>query len=252
MTDVSTVAAGLPRTIPVYWKDSYQMNLNSGIIRSVHDEKRYWYLVLDETIFHPKGGGQPSDRGILEGQGFRFEVKKSMLARNAVVVHWGKAVEGTPAEGPVRTTIDWDWRFLMMRRHTTAHLLDHCLAQAIGSGVEAWDSWLGDPCYVAYKGKSPFKEQLVRAEELENQIISKGALVRSEEVDEGHAKRLLGDLRSSLLPAGMERVRLVTIEGCKPIACGGTHLRNVSEARGVRLGRVESLDEGFRVHFDVA
>jgi len=49
----------------------------------------------------------------------------------------------------------------------------------------------------------------------------------------------------------LEEVRLVTIEGCRPIACGGTHLRNMHEAKGVRIDRMETVAGGFRVYFDV-
>ncbi len=45
-------------------------------------------------------------------------------------------------------------------------------------------------------------------------------------------------------------VRMITIEGCRPIACGGTHLRNVSEAREIRVEKAENMGEGFRIYYD--
>ena len=215
------------------------------------DEKRSWYVVLDATIFHPKGGGQPSDRGLLAAQGFRIEVKKAMLAAKGVIVQWGKALEGMPQEGPANAKIDSDWRFLMMRRHSAGHLLDHALEQVVGGTVEALDSWLGDPCYVSYKGQPPSHEQVREIEIVENQTISRGATVTAREVGAEELKReLTGSPNLANLP-DLERLRVVTIEGCRPIACGGTHLRNVSEAEGIRLGKVETVEEGFRLYYDV-
>ncbi len=251
MTDVSAVAAALSRTVPAYWNDSYLVKLRSKIVKAVQDEKRYWYVALDETIFHPKGGGQPTDRGVLEGEGFRLQVKKAMLAGDRVIVHWGKTVEGVPVEGPVSARIDWEWRFLMMRRHTTAHLLDYCLAEAVGSNVETLDSWLGDPCYVAYRGEPPSKEQLVEVEKLENKIIANGRPVTSEELDTTQFKRVYADTPNLQRLPNMEKLRLVTIEGCKPIACGGTHLLNVSEAKGIRIERTETMPDGFRIYYNL-
>ncbi len=248
---MSVVAGGLSHTVPVYLKDSYQSELRSRIVKAVNDEKRYWYVALDETIFHPKGGGQPSDRGIIEGDGFKLEVKKAMLAGDRVVVHWGKTLEGMPAEVPVVARVDWEWRFLMMRRHTAAHLLDHCLAETLGVDVETLDSWLGDPCYVAYKGMLPSKEQLVEVERLENRIIDDGRPVTAEELDAEQLKLAHANMPNmGRLPA-MEKLRLVTIEGCKPIACGGTHVRKVSEVKGVRIQGTEIMDEGFRIQFSI-
>ena len=250
MTDLASVAEGLRPTVQVYLKHSYLASIASNIVRAVPDEKKYWYLVLDATIFHPKGGGQPSDRGSLEGQGFKFEIKKAMLV-NGVIVHWGKATEGDPSESPVATRLVWDWRFLMMRRHSAGHLLDHCLAQVVGSKVETLDSWLGDPCYVAYKGEPASTAQLAEVERLENQIISRGAIVRAEEISMDELKRKFADSPNFEKLPNLERVRLVTIEGCRPIACGGTHLGNVSEAKGIRVERTENVGEGFRIYYDV-
>ncbi len=251
MTDVSAVAAGLSRTVPAYWKDSYRAELRSKIVKAVQDERRYWYVALDETIFHPKGGGQPTDHGTLEGAGFRLEVKKALLAGDRVIVHWGKTLEGVPVEGPVAARLDWEWRFLMMRRHTAAHLLDHCLAEAVGSNVETLDSWLGDPCYVAYRGQPPSREQLVEIEKLENKIIASGRPVTAEELDAAQLKQAYADTPNLQRLPNTEKLRLVAIEGCRPIACGGTHLRNVSEANGIRIERTEIMVDRFRIYYNI-
>src|SRR2546422_5672413 len=62
----------------------------------------------------------------------------------AVVVHWGKLLDGSPELGPVNAQVDWDWRYLLMRRHSAAHLLDYSLAQVVGHDAVTLDSWLGD------------------------------------------------------------------------------------------------------------
>src|SRR5438445_11249949 len=99
------------------------------------------------------------------------------MQSGSVIVHWGKLLEGTLGNvsfSKVNCEIDWDWRFRMMRRHSTAHLLDHCLANAMRRDVDASDSWLGNTCYVAYHGPLPSPEVLSQAEELENRTMSEG------------------------------------------------------------------------------
>jgi alanyl-tRNA synthetase len=241
---------GLPPTVSVYWRDSYLTSYSAKVVKAVPDEKKFWYLVLDETIFHPKGGGQPSDKGLLLGVGFSVEVRKAMFS-GPVVVHWGRLLDGAPEPGPVKAELDWEWRYLLMRRHSAAHLLDHSLAQVVGREVETLDSWLGDSCYVAYKGDPPSQEQLAQIEKVENETITRGGRIEAREVaaDEVHCS-FSDSPNFDRLPS-LKQLRLVTIQGCRPIACGGTHLRNISEAKGIKIKGLENVPEGFRIHYDV-
>jgi alanyl-tRNA synthetase len=250
LADLAEIAKGVSPTVHAYWKDSYLSTLSSQLLRVVPDEKKFWYVVLDETIFHPKGGGQPSDKGTLQGPGFKLDVRKAMFA-GPVIVHWGKLAEGAPAEGPVKTELDWNWRYLMMRRHSAGHLLDHVLAEVVGHNVETMDSWLGEPCYVAYKGNQPSVEELVRIEEEENKVIRRGGPIVTRQVTEEELRKNFSDSPNFERLPSSKQLRLVTIEGSRPIACGGTHLRNISEAKGVRVKSAEKVEGGFRIYYDV-
>ncbi len=37
------------------------------------------YIILDQTMFYPQGGGQPSDIGTIESDGNIFEVSKCQI-----------------------------------------------------------------------------------------------------------------------------------------------------------------------------
>ncbi len=250
MANLAKIAEGLPSTIPVYWRDSYLSSHSTHVVKVTPDEKKFWYVILDETIFHPKGGGQPSDRGFLQGPGFKLEVRKAMFA-GPVVVHWGKLLDGSPELGPVKAEVDWNWRYHMMRRHSAGHLLDHSLAQVVGRHVETMDSWLGDPCYVAYKGDPPSQDQLAQIEKVENDAILQGAKVEAREVTAEEIRQSFSDSPNFDRLPSVKQLRMITIEGCRPIACGGTHLHNISEAKGIKIKRVEKVPEGFRMHYDV-
>ena len=94
MADLAEIVKGLSPTIPIFWQDSYRTTGESKILRTAWDEKKHYYIVLDETIMYPKGGGQPSDKGTMIGFRFKFQVKKVMQS-GSVRVHWGKLLEGT-------------------------------------------------------------------------------------------------------------------------------------------------------------
>ena len=207
------------------------------------------YLALDQTIFHPRSGGQPSDRGVIEGASFRIDVKRAML-QNEVIIHYGKA-QGKPETGPATCRIDWPNRFLLMRRHTAAHLLDYCLATATSSRVETTDSWLGDDPYVGYGGSAPPAPDLGRIQDLANKSIQQALNVEIKTLDRAAAERLIVDAPNiSRLPK-TEKLRIVTIEGQLPIPCGGTHARKLNEIGALEVRRTEPAEAGFRLHFEV-
>jgi alanyl-tRNA synthetase len=232
----------------MYLKDSYLTRFSAKVLRAEKEGKNKVYLVLDATAFHPKSGGQPSDTGILSGPSFQVKVTK-VMGFHDVVVHWG-TVEGDVGDY-VSGEIDWGPRYLYMRRHTAGHLLDHCLTEILGASVETTDSWLGEGCYVAYHGTAPSEGMVLRAVEMENGLIPRGGSVMVEDVDREELLRRAPNAPNILRLPELERYRIVTIQGCEPIPCGGTHLRDIREIGSVSLDRVEQRGQDFRVHYDV-
>ena len=246
------MAIGLPKTELVYLDDMNRRKDEANIIRVVPEKRTHAYLVLDRTIFHAKGGGQPSDRGTMQTATFKLTVKKA-LHHNGVILHWGKLVEGIPTEGPVTSELDWNYRYLVMRRHTTAHLLDHCLASTTGKRVQTTDSWLDEPCYVGYAGRPPDQEVLHKVEEMGNEMIRKGASVRIEFLSREESGRALQNAPNFDRLPDLEEVRIVTIAGCEPIPCGGTHISDISEIGKFSVLRAEEMPtQSFRLHFSVS
>lgn len=225
------------------------MQSDNGNILRVVEEKNSVYVALDRAIFHPRSGGQPSDRGTIEGSSFRVDVKRAML-QAGVIIHYGR-VEGKPDTGPVTCRIDWSNRFLLMRRHTAAHLLDFCLATHTSSRVETTDSWLGDDPYVGYGGTVPSNLDLERLQELASNFIQQGLDVEIKTLDRAAAEQLIGDAPNLARLPKSEKLRIVTIKGQLPIPCGGTHVRNLKEIGVMEVRRAEPAEAGFRLHFEV-
>jgi alanyl-tRNA synthetase len=240
----------MPRTQLLCQEDSYARAASCNILKVIPDDKKNAYVVLDKTIFHPKSGGQPSDRGKLSAAEMVFDVKRAMIL-TGVVVQWGKYVEGKPELGSVHSEIDWTVRYEYMRRHTAAHLYDHCLSFTLGRRVETTDSWVGEGSYIGYQGSLPTIEQLQAAETLENEMITKGAKVISQLMRREEALTITPEAPNlARLPEDLY-LRVVTIEGCRGIPCGGTHIKDIREICKFHLTRFEDLGEKFRVYSDI-
>ena len=72
-------------------------------------------VLLSETAFYPGGGGQPSDRGTIDG----IPVE-DVLEKDGRIIHvLGKA----PERKNVICSVDFDRRFDLMQQHSGQHLL---------------------------------------------------------------------------------------------------------------------------------
>ena len=247
--NLQDMTLGLPPTEMLYLRDSYLTKFSAKILRVEREGKNRAYIILDATAFHPKSGGQPTDTGTLGGQGYSLKVTKSMGFRE-VVIHYGM-IEGEADGGTANGEVSWEPRYLYMRRHTGGHLLDHCLASLLDTPIETTDSWLGEDCYVAYSGVAPPLGVVSEAVEKENEIIRRGGRVMVEELSRLELLDRIPNAPNIHRLPSLERYRIVTIEGCEPIPCGGTHLKNVREIGSVRLVRIEQLGNEYRVYYDV-
>jgi alanyl-tRNA synthetase len=218
------------------------------VIRLAKEGGKGYYVAVRSTLFHPKSGGQPSDTGYLVGDGFRLQVRKAIRFGKTVVL-WGRS-EQSPKLGEAAEILDWERRYLYMRRHAAAHLFDAALDNIRGGSCEPTDSWLGDDTYVGYRGDPPDESELERIKRFLEECVGKDLDVRSwtarrEEVNERR------ELWRAVLKE-LEFVRLVQIDGFSPVPCGGTHVRSLREVGGVTVKKVERTESGFRFYYDVS
>jgi Ser-tRNA(Ala) deacylase AlaX len=81
-----------------YLDNSHLCTADSEIIDCGVDDKGN-YVILNKTIFHPQGGGQPSDVGTIELNGVIFLVTSvaydnaTKLSRVQIIKHYGNKAE---------------------------------------------------------------------------------------------------------------------------------------------------------------
>ena len=122
------VFGALPATVALYQTDTRLLTSNATVLAvEPLDGGQGWAVVLDQTIFHPQGGGQPADVGTLEGEtGAPFAVSMVKKGPTGVVRH-----EGASATAPafaagswVRCAVSEPPRLLNARVHSAGHLID--------------------------------------------------------------------------------------------------------------------------------
>lgn len=250
--DLGKLVEGVEPTDMIFWRDSYIRSFKASAVK-VGREKRRVYVVLDRTSFHPRMGGQPSDRGFLYSEDFKIEVRRAIYI-SGVVVHCGRMVYGEPPQEntTVYGEIDWGRRYKVMRRHTAGHLLDYCFSRVLGRPVRTLEVWMGDPCYTVYDGAEPKSSEVAEALEEASRLIAEDRrvdvlMLRWDEIVSKYPEAP----NIYRVPRGLEVYRVVVIDGCNAIPCSGTHVKSLSELGCVSVDRVEDCREGFKVYYDV-
>lgn len=217
-------------SMAAYLEDCYRREIESEVI-SVKDGK---YVVLDRTIFYPKGGGVHNDTGSIYRDGDEYQV--------VYVGKFGGRIShevdgaGLQAGDSVRCEIDWDRRYKLMRSHTAAHTLISILCDETGALVTGNDVSVDRTRFdfdLETFDRDVFKEYIERA----NALFEKDIPVRSYWLPRDKAMEIPGVVKlASALPPKVEKLRIVEITGVDKQADAGCHVRNLQE-----VGKIEFI-----------
>ncbi len=242
-----------------YLDDPYRAEFTSRV-RSVEPAGEGLDAVyLERTYFYPESGGQPDDRGTLDGKRVVSVSEDSGGVRHLV--------EGTLSPGEeVEGAIDWGRRFDHMQQHSGQHLLSRVFLET--GRLRTVSFHLGaETCTIDLDGPAPSPETLDAVEERANGIVFANAPIRHRVVgavelealaangggardeERAGAAAVSGAVLRSRLPEGVERVRIVEIEGRDRSTCCGTHVRSTGEIGVVKILGMERMKGLARVEF---
>jgi alanyl-tRNA synthetase len=209
-------------------------------------EEGLFLCKLRESPFYAEGGGQVTDRGLIEHEdtGARAELREAYrLEDDQVLLFEG---EGFAAGDRVRAVVDWHARFPTMANHTATHLLHQALRELLGEHVKQAGSAVR-PDKLRFDFTHP---QALTAEEREaierrvNEKVFENLPVRTfltplEEARNLGAMMLFGEKYGDV-------VRLVEIDAYSRELCGGTHVRSTAEVGPFVLLSETSVGSGAR------
>jgi misacylated tRNA(Ala) deacylase len=218
----------------IFREDAYVRSANARVV-AVTDRG----VELDRTIFYPLGGGQLGDTGVLSRtNGERLSVIDTRKGEGFdSVVHILAPGSAQPEVGEELTLdLDWDRRYALMRLHTALHVMSCVVIAPVTGGNISPD-----------KGRLDFDIDMSllnaqRIEEQTNALIERAVetetvWITDEQLD---AQPELVKTMSVQPPRGSGRVRLLKIPEIDLQPCGGTHVRNIGEIKGIRVLKIKS------------
>ena len=193
-------------------------------------------VALDATVFYPRGGGQPGDRGtFILADGTEIAIVDAVYdADRATVLHTPALGARLPEVGEsVVARLDWETRHKRMRAHTALHLLSVVLPYPVtGGSVGDGDGRLDFDSGDALVDKAEAEARL-------NALIAADAEVRTRWISDEELAANPGLVKTMSVkpPTGTGRVRLVEIVGLDLQPCGGTHVARTGEiGRAIVVG----------------
>lgn len=215
-------------------------------------------VITSETIFHPQGGGQPSDTGtITSASGTSFSVS-AVRKDDAEVLHLGR-FSGPDTFKPgeaVEQAIDAEKRLFHSRLHTAGHVLGAAVRHMVENEVEGFDelkaSHFPDSASCEFQGliEGKWKEPIQM--KVDEYIAAKMPVEiewwDADEFRKRGLERLIPD--EGLVPEG-EKFRVVNIVGAEVYPCGGTHVDTTDLCGETKVRKISRSKGQSRVSYTV-
>jgi alanyl-tRNA synthetase len=222
-------------TVRLYFDDPALSDFEAQIVRRENREGRL-ALVLDRTAFYPESGGQPADRGTLNGA----QVIDVQEDADDILHFVEKDVPGESAQGQV----DWPLRFDRMQQHTGQHILSQAFIEVLKAETRSFH--LGDEVSTLEIALANVDEaDLERVERRTNAVVFEDREVKTYFVPADKISEV--PLRRP--PKKEGTIRVVEISGFDYSACGGTHVRRTGEVGLIKVTRWEKIRGNVRFDF---
>jgi alanyl-tRNA synthetase len=221
-----------------YYSDSYTREFRTRVLEHVTHADRP-AVVLEQTYFYPNVGGQPDDRGTLNGVPV---VEIAIRESDKAILH----VLAQPLTGTneVEGVIDWPRRWDHMQQHTGQHILSQAFirsAEAVTIGFH-----LGAETVTIDLDTDHLSQvEVDKAERIANDLLAanpaiKGWFPTPEELTQ-IALRKTPDVDGPL--------RVIAIGDFDVTACGGTHVRQAAEVAVIKILKMEKQKKATRIEF---
>jgi alanyl-tRNA synthetase len=228
---------GVAPTRLLYYEDKSIREFTAKILKVI-DKK---FIILDQTAFYPRGGGQEPDTGEIDG------VKVLEVIKQAdIVVHKLQGPLDFIDDKTVHGTVNDRRRELITKHHTATHVLNTSARFNLGSWV--WqNSAFKDENYARLDvthHSSLNREEVERIEMTANNIIRQNLPVKIKIYDRVDAEQ---DYSFRIYQGGVvptSNIRIVNIENWDIEACGGTHVSTTGEIGLIKITKSERIQDG--------
>ncbi len=199
------------------------------------------WLMLDQTLFYPLGGGQNWDTGRLELEdGTVLEV--SEVTKRGPVKHVvGPGAAAIEEGAKVKGVIDWERRYAHMRMHTAQHLVSGVAYELFDGTRTVGNQIHTDRSRIDFNPIQFTPEMLSDLASAANDLIRSKKAIEAVTMTRDEVNAIMPEARTNmdLLPKSVTDLRVIRIgDDIDLCPCAGTHVKNTGEIGEIQiLGR---------------
>jgi len=223
------------KTKKLYFENPYQTEFESKVKR-VSPKNGKYEVVLEQSCFYPESGGQPADKGEING----IPVV-DVFEENEEIIH---LLERKLTSKKVAGKIDWEQRFDHMQQHAGQHILSQCFYELTKGTTVSFH--LGEDVSTVDIDIETISERgLFKVEEMANQIVFKNREIKTYFLPE----EKISDVPLRKPPQKSGLIRIVEVAGFDYSACGGTHPYRTGEIGLIKIVGQERIRQNLRFTF---
>ncbi len=203
-------------------------------VTSIEQDAKGWLVKLQDTIFHPKGGGQQDDQGTING----LNVTAVIKAEGNEINHYIES-DGRPdleIGQKVALKINPERRLQNATSHSAGHVLA-ALTEARYPQLKAFQAH-----HYPGEARVKFRQQEGAAAALPNYDTISASLTGD------MLKAITEGLAIITLQIGEDRA--IQIGDSAPVGCGGTHLSNANQIKTFAIRSIKAKKGEYTIGYN--
>jgi len=242
----------MKQTTLLYLNDTYVF---AGLcqIQELGSDEKGQFLIPDQTIFYPGGGGQPMDRATFESNGRQWKIIGADFNGGFIKHYFEGNLEGLKNNNTVAIRICSQSRKL----HAMYHTGGHWIASAINENLQLplfpnKGYHYPEGAYVEFEGdraivNDSILEDLHYAINIDRQadLQIKAEIISPADKD----KLSKAFIPSNFQPHPEKPLRLVRMENYRSVPCGGTHLQSIREIKSIKATKIFVKNGKIRISY---
>jgi len=214
----------------LFIENSYLKNFETKIKKIENNN-----VILEQTAFYAKSGGQPGDIGKIIFNENEFNIVDTIYDLEKNIIHVCENTDGLKVGEIINGKIDWNIRYKHMRMHSALHLLCSLIPYDVTGGQISFE-----------KSRLDFNaENKIEKEEIEikiNQLVQENHEISFLWITNEELNKQPDLVRTMSVkpPRSNNKIRLVKIGSIDLQPCGGTHVKNTKEIGEIKIGKIEN------------